>query len=567
MNGNSGAGVGRAVTPQITEAHLRTSFDRSFNPLKGLKKVFFRVVNKIVPKVILKFLAPVDTEKIRKGLRDRGICIKDKQQIRQIADVMQSRICIGMKDIMKILGSDYTPLSDTASRCQIAGIPCVCEPSENGNKLHYGSVFRAPGTENQPPAAIVNAGALDGHIGGGGLNRVFASVAPFARSSRRQRQFKQDLNERLAAQGFGGSHIRVYDLSTQDLGMKSVTLYRANANNHVGSVAVYEYAEPPCGNAANQAMVYVFPPRRSDYKTDDDFLAAVEQTASSMITVYNHYASQKRDNRETVPELHIHAFSAGRYSGSVPADLVTKAILKGVYTKCQELHQKGTLGIPKMQFSAPFKPVFSHLSADAHYLNHFPSIIIDRSLSDDDRNFLLFLNGNGQINGHTRQSISDYSFSRLERKHDYIQAVFPNKEQGTAKAPLLSPALIDVLKAPENKIAVKKYIEDMLVHTMLPFWGIRYESTDSVTRELDFSRGRFSIDDAERSRVWRTKNADHNHLRITRVLHFLVATGYQNYARRLCQFMQEKRQEMRLPPVIQWISALPPPIVPVRPDR
>lgn len=566
MNGNSGAGAGRAVTPQIAEAHLHASFDRSFNPLKGLKKVFFRVVNKIVPRVILKFLAPVDTEKIRKGLRDRGICVKDGQQVRRIADVMQSRICIGMKDIMKILGSNYTPLPAPANRCQIAGIPCVCELSGNGNGRHHDSVFRAQATEDQPPAAIVNAGALDGHIGGGGLNRIFASVAPFVGLPLRRTRFKQDLNKRLAAQSPGNSHIRVYDLSTQDLGMKSVTLYKA-ADKHVGSVAVYEYAEPPYGNAANQAMVYVFPPRRGDYKTDDDFLAAVEQTASNMIAAYNHYANQKRRDGETVPELHVHAFSSGLYSGSVPAAMVTKAILRGVYAKCQELDQEGTLSIPKMQFSAPFEPVLSRLSADARYLDRPRPVTIDQSLSEDDKRFLLFFNGDGRINGYTRQSISDCSFSRLERGHGYIQAVFPDRKQGTARAPLLSPALIDVLKAPENKIAVKKYIEDMLVHTMLPFWGIRYESTDSVTGELNFSQGRFSIDDVERSNGWRTKNADHSHRHITRVLHFLVATGYQNYARRLCQFMQEKRQEMRLPPVVQWVSALPPPIVPVRPDR
>ena len=100
----------------------------------------------------------------------------------------------------------------------------------------------------------------------------------------------------------------------------------------------------------------------------------------------------------------------------------------------------------------------------------------------------------------------------------------------------------------------------MLVHTLLPFWGIRHESSDANTAELDFSQGQFSIDNIQQSTVWRMKNTDHNHRRITRVLHFLVAVGYQDYAKKLCQFMQEKRREMRLPPIVHWNNAaqLPP---------
>ncbi|GFS25063.1 hypothetical protein ElyMa_001678400 [Elysia marginata] len=82
--------------------------------------------------------------------------------------------------------------------------------------------------------------------------------------------------------------------------MKSMTLYKT-VGNHAGSVAVYEYNEHPYGNTASQAMVYVFPPRRSDYTTDKAFLIAVEQTATHLITVYNHYAGQKRNNGEAVP--------------------------------------------------------------------------------------------------------------------------------------------------------------------------------------------------------------------------------------------------------------------------
>lgn len=426
------------------------------------------------------------------------------------------------------------------------------------NGLHT-PVFYDQNAKKQAPAAIVNAGSLDGHIGGASLNQVFADVAPFAGAPHRQTQFKQDLNTCLLTQGIGESNIKTYDLNASGLGMKSMMLYRAASDSHAGSVAVYEYAEPPYGNAANQAMVYVFPPKREDYATDSHFLAAVEQTAANMVTVYNYYAYQKRSQRETVPELHIHAFSAGIYSGQVPTTAITKAILKGVHTKCQELSRNSTLYIPKMQFSAPFDYTLARLEIDAHYLDSPQPIAIDQSLPESDQEFLAFFNGDGQINGHTRQSISHYPFPKLESTHDYIQGVFPNQTPGMAKAPLLSPTLLNVLNAPENKSALKKYIEDMLVHTMLPFWGIRHESINPNTGEVDFSQGQFAIDDMQQSAVWRTKHTDHNHLRITRIFNFLMEVGYQDYAQKLCQFLQKERQEANLPPIDHWYMATLPP--------
>ncbi|GAA4650189.1 hypothetical protein GCM10023116_24720 [Kistimonas scapharcae] len=555
MDGNDSTRSDNAGRPQISAAFRNTSFDRSFNCLKGVKKAFFRIVNKIVPKLILNMLLPVDTERIRKGLRDRGIRVNDKQQIRQIADIMQSRVCIGMEDVLGVIGTGYTLVPTTCS-CQIAGIACDYQLPQRGR---FTPVFYDQDTTNQPPAAIVNAGSLDGHIGGGGLNKLFASVAPFAGAPHRKRLFKRSLNERLHDQAAGEGHITTYDLSTRDSGMKSVTLYKTESN-HAGSVAVYEYSEHPHGNTANQAMVYVIPPRRLDYTTDKAFLTAVEQTATNMITVYNQYASQKQNNHEAVPELHIHAFSAGSYAGPVSPAVITKAILKGVHDKCQALAKSGTLHIPKMRFSAPFDHTLSHFSTDPHYLDSTIPIAIDPSLPVDDKAFLAFLNGDGQINGHTRQVVSHYAFSRLETAHNYIQAVFPNKIQGLAEAPLLSPTLLNVLNAAENEGALRKYIEDMLVHTLLPFWGIRHESTLANTAELDFSQGQFSIDNIQQSTVWRTKNTDHNHRRITRVIHFLMEVGYQDYAQKLCQFMQEKRSEMRLPPIMHWnIAAKLPP--------
>ncbi|GFS25060.1 opioid growth factor receptor-domain protein [Elysia marginata] len=208
-----------------------------------------------------------------------------------------------------------------------------------------------------------------------------------------------------------------------------------------------------------------------------------------------------------------------------------------------------------MKFSAPFDHTLSHYSVDAHYLDPIVPISIDDTLPEDDKAFLAFLNGDGRINGHTRQSVSHYAFSRLEGTCNYIQAVFTNKIRGIAEAPLLSPRLLAVLNAAENQGALKKYIEDMLVHTLLPFWGIRHESTDANTGDLDFSQGQFLIENIQQSTVWRTKNIDHNHRRITRVIHFLMAVGYQDYAQKLCQFIQEKRLEMRLPPIPHWNNA------------
>ncbi|GFS25066.1 hypothetical protein ElyMa_001678500 [Elysia marginata] len=172
MDGNSSTRSDNTGHPQISEAYRHTGFDRSFHQLKGIKRVFFRIVNKIVPKVILDILSPVDTELNSKGLRDRGIRVNDQQQLRQIADVVQARIYIDMVDVMRIMGSRYTSVPTTC-RCQIAGITCDYKLPKHGR---YTAVFYDQNTNNQSPAAIVNAGSLDWHIGGGGLNKVFAML-------------------------------------------------------------------------------------------------------------------------------------------------------------------------------------------------------------------------------------------------------------------------------------------------------------------------------------------------------------------------------------------------------
>lgn len=118
------------------------------------------------------------------------------------------------------------------------------------------------------------------------------------------------------------------------------------------------------------------------------------------------------------------------------------------------------------------------------------------------------------------------NYDKLEDHHSYIQWIFPNSTRSrfNPDAEILSPK--------EAKIFMEDIeIANRLVcayELMLDFYGMK----------LDRKTGKIS-----RSENWNDRyiltliEAPHNHLRITRIMHCLVETGFSRYSEKLSEFL------------------------------
>jgi len=122
--------------------------------------------------------------------------------------------------------------------------------------------------------------------------------------------------------------------------------------------------------------------------------------------------------------------------------------------------------------------------------------------------------------GRRLQDIWLWDNDRLEAVHNYIQVLFPNREQSqfNASAPLLDQATIDAFLRDEQLRANLATSLDV----MLRFYGLEFQAeSGEVVKRPDFH---------ERARNW-INPYNHNYLRITRILKCLVDLGL---ARRAC---------------------------------
>lgn len=125
------------------------------------------------------------------------------------------------------------------------------------------------------------------------------------------------------------------------------------------------------------------------------------------------------------------------------------------------------------------------------------------------------------VYGRTIEEILNFDDSQLEEEHKYIQWLFPNYRASrfTSQAPTLTG--YDVWFVRNNKKNIKKNIMRSL-KMMLYFYGfniIKIGSWVYIKHDNHFYD-------------WMRPH-DHNHLRISRILHFLRAVGMDNYARAL----------------------------------
>jgi hypothetical protein len=123
--------------------------------------------------------------------------------------------------------------------------------------------------------------------------------------------------------------------------------------------------------------------------------------------------------------------------------------------------------------------------------------------------------------GRTINDILEFNYEQLEVIHNYIQWLFPLNEKSNFNfhAPILTLEDICIMKAnTEIKNNINKAIS-----LILDFYGLRIvikgENIEIIENKIY----------ASRVKNWITP-FNHNYLRITRMLKFLVLSGMKNYA-------------------------------------
>ena len=140
----------------------------------------------------------------------------------------------------------------------------------------------------------------------------------------------------------------------------------------------------------------------------------------------------------------------------------------------------------------------------------------------------------GEQTDHCGRSLSEIlgrGYDWLEFTHDYIQWLFPLTEGSAfnSNAPILTPAAIAEFHA--DAVLREKLLQAFRV--MLDFYGLTLETTNDgrprVTKGLNFEM---------RKRNWLTP-ANHNYLRITRILKSLCLLGFREQARSFLECLLE----------------------------
>lgn len=135
------------------------------------------------------------------------------------------------------------------------------------------------------------------------------------------------------------------------------------------------------------------------------------------------------------------------------------------------------------------------------------------------RQLISFYRNEGKdISGRTIEDMWNFSFQEKEKKHDYIQWLFPTKNasQFNSRAPILSTKLIEELK--QDPVVIENLRTSL--RSMLEFYGLKLKDNGVVR-----IKGKFK----ERRKVWLTPG-NHNHLRLTRILNSLTLFGLHQEA-------------------------------------
>jgi hypothetical protein len=145
-----------------------------------------------------------------------------------------------------------------------------------------------------------------------------------------------------------------------------------------------------------------------------------------------------------------------------------------------------------------------------------------------------FYLGSGEDERHRRiGDIWAWDDKRLEDVHDYIQWLFPLREPSrfNSQAPLLDDATVAVMRTTP---AIRQALHRSFLR-MLAFYGLEYREEAAravVHRSADFAA----------RRQW-MRPADHNQLRMTRILACLSILGLNRQAHAFLACLEELQAE------------------------
>jgi hypothetical protein len=109
----------------------------------------------------------------------------------------------------------------------------------------------------------------------------------------------------------------------------------------------------------------------------------------------------------------------------------------------------------------------------------------------------------------------------LEKRHDYIQWLFPLREPGVVPSPLFTPTTEEIFRL--NRDLQINMLRAL--HRMMSFYGLYLVVHPQFQTLFIVKSGQFQ----ERSNVW-ISPGNHNYRRLTRILKSLILVGLSHYA-------------------------------------
>jgi len=154
-----------------------------------------------------------------------------------------------------------------------------------------------------------------------------------------------------------------------------------------------------------------------------------------------------------------------------------------------------------------------------------------------------FYQGEPNTNGRTLQEIWKWDRFNLEHIHNYIQWMFPIIEPSyfNRETPKLTQEDID--KFHEDNTLKTNLIRSLM--TILEFWGLKIDLEENneiiVCRSINFETNK---------ECW-VEPKNHNHLRMTRVIHCLKILGLEKCAQAFYEAITDVAKEF---PVINQVT-------------
>ena len=151
--------------------------------------------------------------------------------------------------------------------------------------------------------------------------------------------------------------------------------------------------------------------------------------------------------------------------------------------------------------------------------------------------WLAYMLQDAMRSGHTFEEVMRFDDYEWDVEHSFIQWLFPNKVPSRINldAPVLSP--IDIMVYQDDPRLRQRCLK--AINRFLSFLGVRW-TEGACVRDLHFRKN---------SRYWLCSTS-HNHLRITRFLHFCVGIGRHELAESMLFFLLKECEVMNNPPSV-----------------